>query len=127
MPPILATLPPSLLEGPDPHPHPHGREGRLGEAWVLIPYLGSKKTVSWGRLLPVGSRDLHGIQGPRHRFSAARSGASICLSVWVSLRPPHPAPLSKSLYFGQGCPAPSQPSELRLPGSFSRKLGEAKL
>ena len=91
MPPILATLPPSLQEGPDPPPPPR-REGRLGEAWVLIPYLGSKKTVSWGRLLPAGSRDLHGIQGPRHRFSAARSGASICLSVWVSLRPPPPPP-----------------------------------
>ena len=124
MPPILATLPPSLLEGPDPHPHPHGREGRLGEAWVLIPYLGSKKTVSWGRLLPVGSRDLHGIQGPRHRFSAARSGASICLSVWVSLRPP-PRPPKQVSIFRSRLSRPLAAFRAEAPWQFFEKTGRS--
>ena len=101
----------------------------MGEAWVLIPYLESKKTVSWGCLPRAGSWDADGIQGPRHRsLSGARSGASICLSVWVSLPfPPSLGTLGKSLYFSQGRPDSSQSSNLRLLGSFSSKLEGAKL
>ena len=117
-----------LQEGPDlPTPL---EEGWSGGTWVLIPYLGSKKAVSWGCLLRAGSWDrAWGFRGPGTDLPALHAPTwppSVRLGS-ASPFPPSLGTLGKSLHFSRGRPAPSQSSNLRLLGCFSSKLEGAKL